>query len=69
MKILSVVSSKTIIQYFLHLCFFYFLFLTPTDIIEPEILKINVDGLDFSNNEVDRNYILDLIDQKVNSLI
>jgi deoxyadenosine/deoxycytidine kinase len=34
-----------------------------------EILKINVDGLDFSNNEVDRNYILDLIDQKVNSLI
>lgn len=39
MKILSVVSSKTIIQYFLHLCFFYFLFLTPTDIIEPENIR------------------------------
>ena len=34
-----------------------------------DILKINVDGLDFSNNENDRNYILNLIDQKINSLI
>ena len=33
-----------------------------------EILKINVDGLDFFNNEDDRNYILHLIDDKVNSL-
>ena len=36
MKILSVLfSKKTIIQYFLHLCFFISYFLTPSDIIEP----------------------------------
>lgn len=33
-----------------------------------DILKINVDGLDFFNNENDRNYILNLIDDKINSL-
>ena len=33
--------QKTIIQYFLHLCFFISYFLTPSNIIEPK-LKSNV---------------------------
>ena len=40
MKILSVLfSKKTIIQYFLHLCFFISYFLTPSDIIEPIFIE------------------------------
>ena len=43
MKILSVLfSKKTIIQYFLHLCFFISYFLTPSDIIEPIYGKDNL---------------------------
>ena len=44
MKILSVLfSKKTIIQYFLHLCFFISYFLTPSDIIEPNKIEIPKD--------------------------
>ncbi|MBB3113376.1 deoxyadenosine/deoxycytidine kinase [Paenibacillus phyllosphaerae] len=32
------------------------------------ILKINVDGIDFENNEEDRNYVLSLIDAKLAEL-
>ena len=46
MKILSVLfSKKTIIQYFLHLCFFISYFLTPSDIIEPKKINEQVDKI------------------------
>lgn len=33
-----------------------------------EIIKINVDEIDFVNNEQDRKYVLDLIDEKLNKI-
>lgn len=36
--------------------------------VSSPILKINVDGLDFENNEQDREYVLDLIDQEIAKL-
>lgn len=51
MKILSVLfSKKTIIQYFLHLCFFISYFLTPSDIIEPKKSRENGITLDYYEN-------------------
>ncbi len=61
MKILSVLfSKKTIIQYFLHLCFFISYFLTPSDIIEPNKIK--------KLSDKKKNAILDAVEKIINEL-